>query len=471
MFGLRRLSAGARVALAMTVMVLVGVALLSILSDVLVSRRLTADMGRTLLRESSAFNAALNAAASTGAGDLQSATRSYLDGRLTYGAASAAILLVKFANGKILSNSDVHLEQAVGNGQNLHVNTAQRSFSTVALDNELYRVATVPIRGADNAPTAVFQAALPIAQSQHMSQDLVRSLALAGLLIVLLSSALSIMVARATLRPLHDAAQTARDVTQQSLSQRVTYQGPMDDVGMMVTALNDMLDRLEQSFGEQRRFIADASHEMRTPLTVIRGHLDVMRTTREFDPDAEETLDLVSDELDRTILLVNDLLSLARLEAGPPRPFKLLDLAEVAEDAVVRAQGLGFRRISLDRDAVLMVRGDRGMLLQALLNLLSNAVNHTIENGLITVSCGIEGTMGVVTVEDDGPGIPPQDLDRVFDRFYRSMGTRRAGDSAGSGLGLAISRRLVQLHQGDLTVGNQPEGGALFRVAVPLARA
>ena len=455
----------------MTAAVLVGVALLSVLSEVLVSRRLTADMGRTLQREAAAYNAALKAAASSGAGDLQSATRSYLDGRKTYGAASAVILLVKFANGKILSNSDVPLEQATGNAANLEVSTARRSFSTVTIDNEQYRVATIPIHGADNEPTAVFQAALPIAQSQHMAADLLRSLALAGLLIVLLSSALSIMVARATLRPLHDAAQTARDVTQQSLSQRVTYQGPMDDVGMMVTAFNDMLDRLEGSFAEQRRFIADASHEMRTPLTVIRGHLDVMRATREFDPDAEETLDLVSDELDRTILLVNDLLSLARLEAGPPRPFRLFDLAEVAEDAVVRAQGLGQRRISLDRDAVLTVQGDRGMLLQALLNLLSNAVNHTLEDGRIMVRCTVEGTRGVVTVEDDGPGISPQDLDRVFDRFYRSMGTRRAGDSAGSGLGLTISRRLVQLHQGDLTVANRPEGGAQFRVSVPLARA
>jgi two-component system OmpR family sensor kinase len=454
----------------MTVAVMVGVALLSVLSEVLVSRRLTADMGRTLLRESSAFSAALAAAGSTGAGDLQSATRSYLDGRQTYGAASAAILLVKFANGKILSNSDVPLERAEGNGANLQVSKSQRSISTVTLDHEQYRVATMPIRDANDKPVAVFQSALPVAQAKHMSQDLVRSLALAGLLIVLLSSALSIMVARATLRPLHDAAQTARDVTQQSLSQRVTYRGPMDDVGMMVTALNDMLDRLESSFAEQRRFVADASHEMRTPLTVIRGHLDVMRQTREFDPDAEETLDLVSDELDRTILLVNDLLSLARLEAGPPRPFKLFDLAEIAEDAVVRAQGLGLRRISLDRDAVLMVLGDRGMLLQALLNLLGNAVNHTSENALITVLCHTEGNMAVVTVEDDGPGIPAQDLDRVFDRFYRSMGIRRGGDSGGSGLGLAISRRLVQLHQGDLTVANRPEGGARFRVAVPLAR-
>ena len=453
----------------MTVAVLVGVALLSVLSEVLVSRRLSADMGRTLLRESAAFNAALGAAASTGAGDLQSATRSYLDGRQTFGAASAAILLVKFANGKILSNSDVPLERAPGNGSNLQVSTAQPSFSTVSVDNEAYRVASVPIRGSDGERVAVFQAALPVAQSRHMTQDLVRSLALAGLLIVLLSSALSIMVARATLRPLHDAAQTARDVTQQSLSQRVTYRGPMDDVGMMVTALNDMLDRLERSFAEQKRFVADASHEMRTPLTVIRGHLDVMRRTRDFDPDAEETLDLVSDELDRTILLVNDLLALARLDAGPPRRFKILDLAEVAEDAVVRAQGLGQRRISLDRDAVLTVRGDRAMLLQALLNLLSNAVNHTAENALITVRCDAVGSAAVVTVEDDGLGVPPQDLDRVFDRFYRSTGTPRGGDSGGSGLGLAISRRLVQLHRGDITVSNRPEGGARFRVSVPRA--
>jgi len=253
-----------------------------------------------------------------------------------------------------------------------------------------------------------------------------------------------------------------------SLSQRVSYEGPPDDVGLLVTSLNRLLDRLEQAFAEQRRFVADASHELRTPITVMRGHLDVMRDEGGLNAEQEETLQVVQDELQRTSHLVNDLLSLARLDGGHAPRFEPLDLGEVVEEAVVRGQGLGPRRFSFSHGGPLPVHGNRDLLLQAVLNLLSNAVHHTQTDGRIGIVCRAEESHALVEMSDDGPGIPADDLERIFDRFYRSPGSPRSGESGGSGLGLAISRRLVQLHGGRLTARNEPQGGAVFELRLPL---
>lgn len=460
----RRLSAGTRVALAVTGSIAVGVALVAALGYIVLDRQLGADLDRTLLRESEAFAAALGATAGSGAGDLPETSRKYLEAR-SAGESSGAMLLVRFPDGRVLSNSGVPFEDAPANRRNLAPDTSVRSFDTFKVGDRSFRVATVPLRDSDNV-VAVFQAALPTRTHNTLTGDLARALIVAGLLVTLLGALLSRFVARRSLRPLHEAARTAGAVTQSSLWERVSYDGPRDDVGIMVAALNSMLDRLETGFWEQRRFLADASHELRTPLTIVRGHLDVMRETSHATAEQEETLDLVMSELDRMTQLVSDLLALARLEAGPTRVHELLDLSELVDEAVVKAQGLGRRLMSLDADESLLVKGDHDMLLQALLNLLDNAVDHTAEGGRITVSCTSENGSALVTVTDDGPGIPQAELERVFDRFYRS-GAKRPAEGTGSGLGLAIAARLIAVHRGSLTAGNAPDGGAVFTLRLP----
>lgn len=450
----------------MTVAVAVGVALVAGLGYVVLDRQLAAELDRTLLRESEAFSAALAAAASSGARDLDQTSRTYLDAR-SAGDGSGAILLVRFPTGNVLSNSDIQLENAPANRKNLAPETSVRAFSTLDLNGHSYRVATIPLRTGGNV-VAVFQAALPTQSHTSLAGDLARALIVAGLLVTLLGALLSRFVARTSLRPLHEAARTAGAVTDSSLSERVAYQGPRDDVGLMVETLNSMLDRLETAFSEQRRFLADASHELRTPLTIIRGHLDVMRETSDVTVDQGETLDLVTSELERMNDLVSDLLALARLEAGPARPHERLDLTELVDEAVAKAQGLGRRTISLQVGEPLFVRGDHDMLLQALLNLLDNAVGHTAEGGHIAVTCTAEDGSAVVTVTDDGAGIPEAELERVFDRFYRAS-AKRSAESGGSGLGLAIAARLIALHHGTITADNAPGGGARFTLRLPRA--
>jgi len=452
------------VALAVTGSIAVGVALVAALGYIVLDRQLGSELDLTLLRESEAFAAALGATADSGPRDLPETSRKYLEAR-SAGESSGAMLLVRFPNGQVLSNSNLHFEDIPANKGNLASESSVRSFETLKVGDLLYRVATVPLRDSD-AVVAVFQAALPMRAHNTLTGDLARALIVAGLLVTLLGALLSRFVARTSLRPLHEAARTAGAVTQSSLWERVSYEGPRDDVGIMVASLNSMLDRLETSFWEQRRFLADASHELRTPLTIVRGHLDVLRETGQASAEQQETLDLVMSELDRMTQLVSDLLALARLEAGPTRSKEPLDLTELVEEAVVKAQGLGRRRMTLSADEPLLVKGDHDMLLQALLNLLDNAVDHTAEGGRITVTCVAENGAALVTVTDDGPGIPQEELERVFDRFYRS-GAKRPTDGTGSGLGLAIAARLVAVHHGSLTAGNAPDGGAEFTLRLP----
>ncbi len=469
MFGVRRLSAGSRVALAVTVAVAVAVALLFFLAYSLLRQGMSAELDRTLLNEAAAYQASVVPKGATDHVDLERATRAYFEGRT--GGGSPTVLLVRFADGRVLANSDVRLERAPQNLSNVDPGTAVKGFSTVEAGGTRYRVATVPLLSDAGRPIAVFQAAVPQTLTQAIAGDLVRISLVAGLLVVVLVAALSRLVARATLRPLHVAARTAEDITHSSLSSRVSYDGPADDVGLLVESLNAMLERLEAAFGEQRRLVADASHELRTPLTVVQGHLDVMSEAGGLDTEQQATLELVSRELRRMGSLVSDLLALAQLEAGLVRTYQVLDLTETVEDAVHMARSLGERRFEIRQDRSIWVRGHRDMLLQGLLIVLSNAVNHTADGGHITLTCGVEAGRASVAIADDGPGIPPEDLERIFDRFYRSPGDRRPQAGGGSGLGLAIARRLLDAHGGTLTAENRAEGGAVFRFSLPLATA
>ncbi|MHB0978864.1 MAG: sensor histidine kinase [Thermoleophilia bacterium] len=465
----RRLSASARVALAVTLVLAMGSLLITSVGYLLLSRRLAADVDITLVQESSAFVAAMQAAPARTTRDLEEATRAYLTGRAGGGTESSAILLVRFPDGKVISNSVIPLEDAPDNTVRLDAAHPTRRFATFTFQDEEYRAATIPVLDAQGQTVSTFQAALPTSPTRGVAAALLRTLLSASVLVTMVGASLSAWVARASLGPLHQVASTTQAITQSSLSQRVKYNGPEDDVGLMVTALNDMLDRLENAFSEQKHFTADASHELRTPLTIIRGHLEVMGMEGDLTASQQESLVLVMDELERMSRLVEDLLALARLDASAVRPFAPLDMGELAEEAMTRARGLAPRHFTLERSTDAPVRGDRDMLLQALLNLLSNAVNVTSTGGSIDVRCAVEGQQVRVQVRDDGPGIPNSDLPRVFDRFYRARNSREAHEGEGSGLGLTIAARLALRHGGTLTAANHPAGGAVFTLQLPLS--
>jgi two-component system OmpR family sensor kinase len=278
---------------------------------------------------------------------------------------------------------------------------------------------------------------------------------------------LSAMAARTSLAPLRHASETAGRITQARLAERIAYSGPSDEVGCLVAAVNAMLDRLESAFREQRRFLADASHELRTPLAIVSGHIEIVNREDLAPEERAEELALVADEVARMGRLVDDMLALARLETGAARPFQLLEVKTLLQEAAGRGRVLGERRFRVESEADLWVYGEPDQLMQALLNLINNAVAHTDERSEITLTAsGTKETVGI-GVADEGRGIRPEDLDRVFDRFFRASGTRGVG--GGSGLGLAIVKRLVEMHGGVVEAENRTLGGAIFTITLPRA--
>lgn len=459
----RRLSTSVRVALAVTLVLAVGVWSLATFAYLSVSQRLGADVDRTLLREAESYSAALGQPAKNA--DLAGQTRAYLQARASAYSATNPILLVRFADGRVISNSSVKLESSAANTRALDLKMADRRFLTLSFLGRSYRAVTAPVRDTSGTPVAVFESALPTSLADDVATQLLTTLVLAGSVVVLLGAMLSAWAARASLRPLRRAASTASQVGHSSLTRRIGYNGPDDEVGQLVSAINAMLDRLEIAFGEQRRFTADASHELRTPLAVVAGHVEVLKRGGLTDEEKHEELDLVAHETDRMSRLVDDLLALARLDAGKPRAYQALELSTLLLEAAARARGLGDRVIEVKAPADVWVSGEPDQLMQAMLNLLGNAVAHTGAGGHVWLRAtpGIGGV--AIEVSDDGPGIQDEDLPRVFDRFYRAQGPRR-GERGGSGLGLAITKRLIELHGGDIHASNRPEGGARFTIVL-----
>jgi two-component system OmpR family sensor kinase len=230
-----------------------------------------------------------------------------------------------------------------------------------------------------------------------------------------------------------------------------------------------MLERLAAAFEAQDRFVQDASHELRTPLTIARGHLEVTALAeRDLSDEGRAALELAIAELDRMALLADGLLRLARMRGRSAWPATRVDLSDVARQAAARARGLAERTLRVSADGPVEVVGDAGALEQVVLNLLANAVRHTVDGGHIEVAVRREGAQAVIEVTDDGEGIPAELLPHVFDRFSR--GDRARGrDTGGTGLGLAICRAIVDAHGGTIGATSTPGAGARFTARLPAA--
>ena len=424
---------------------------------------LTADVDRSLLHETQAFAAAMKG--STDTTSLVAASYTYLQGRTGAAAGPDPILLVETATHRPLVNSTVRLEDAVGNAAARSPATAQAGFSDVSLGGVRYRVISAPIADANGVRVGLFQAALSTQNSALTAAGVAGALGVAGLIVMLIGVVLSLWVASASLRPLSLMAKDAATISHSAPGKRIAYDGPADELGSLATSLNAMLDRLERSYADQRRFVADASHELRTPVAIVRGNVELLRGGKLSEADAKESLEMMEAESARMTRLLDELLSLARLESAV-HEFQPLEVATLLEEGAARAHKLGDRVIQSRCAPGLWVNGDPDLLDQALVNVLRNAVAHTKDGGHITLSCSATPTHAMLSVTDDGPGIPQADLDRIFDRFYRAQGPR-PGDGGGAGLGLAIASRLVDLHAGTMSVVNVHPTGACFTITLP----
>ncbi len=301
-------------------------------------------------------------------------------------------------------------------------------------------------------------------------------------LTLLVASLSGLLLAKRAFDPIDRIIHTTRSITADQLDKRLEVQGVDDEINRLSKTLNEMMDRLEKSFQSQRQFTADASHELRTPLTILKGEMEVALQQKRERSEYEETIRSAIEEIRRINKIVDDLLTLARLDAGQlPIHREPLRLDELLMDTVAKATAAAQKKnitIGLDvldagrdkEEEELIIAGDRDKLINVFLNLLNNAINYS-ENGKdVYMTVGAEGKMAVVQIKDNGIGIPPEDLPHIFDRFYRADKSRSHEDIAeasGTGLGLSIAKWIVEAHQGTIAAESTVGKGTTVTVRLP----
>jgi signal transduction histidine kinase len=326
---------------------------------------------------------------------------------------------------------------------------------------------------ADNRVISIVQIARPLAERDRSLAGLRTTLIVASLLTVFTAFGIGWVLSGITLRPIHRITQTAQEIAnERDFSRRVNYTGPNDEIGQLAMTFNSMLSRLQESYQQvsqalkmQRDFVADVSHELRTPLTTVRGNLALLRRNPPLPPEEQsDVLDDLVDESDRLIRLVNDLLVLARADAGRSLLREAVPIQDVVADACNQARQLDQQREIIETSQDLTVLGDQDALKQVLLILLDNAIKHT--QGVIRVATVLVDSQVVISVQDQGPGFPADKLAHLFDRFYR-------GDVdpsvPGYGLGLPIAKALVEGQGGLIEIESQPGSGTVVKISLPCA--
>lgn len=307
----------------------------------------------------------------------------------------------------------------------------------------------------------VFVVANTLTGEREEVNDTVAVVTKVALTVLVVASILAWLVAGRVLSPLRSLSATAQCITESDLTQRIAVEGK-DEIAELASTFNEMLDRLEAAFASQRDFINDASHELRTPITIIRGHLELMGD----DPqDRHETMELVFDELDRMSRFVNDLLLLAKAEQPDFLTLETVDINSLTEELYAKAKGLGDRnwRLQAKGSGKLMV--DRQRLTQAVMNLAQNATQHTSTSDVIALGSTVTNGKARFWVRDTGAGIVAADQERIFERFARGMGRRR---SEGAGLGLSIVRAIAETHGGSVELSSFPGDGSTFTIVIPV---
>jgi two-component system, OmpR family, sensor kinase len=288
-----------------------------------------------------------------------------------------------------------------------------------------------------------------------------RTYAIVAGLSMLLLLAIAFWQAGRLLAPLRTLRDTAEDIGETDLSRRIPTSGN-DDITALTRTVNGMLDRLEHAFTGQRQFLDDAGHELKTPLTVLRGHLELLDSGNV--DDVEETKALLLDEIDRMARLVGDLILLAKSDRPDFVTLADVDLASLTEDAFAKARALGDRDWRLDAAGEAVLLADAQRITQALLQLADNAVKHTRPGDTVALGSSYDGETARLWVRDTGPGVPPADRAKIFERFGRSAVPD--GDE-GFGLGLSIVSAIVDAHDGTVAVDEAIPPGALFVITLP----
>lgn len=402
----------------------------------------------------------------TSEGELRNLSGGYLSSAASEELRSLGYLLLVWTGpNAVVSNSSVPLEQFPASKQVFQGAPGFNAPRTIrSPTGDAYRAAVVPITQG-GARLGVLVVAAPMNQVGDHQREFGLIFAALGLLALVGSAAGTWLLLGRAFRPVQSITDTAARFSREDPSRRIAYGGPPDEIGHLVATLNAMLDRVERSFKEQQQFLYDASHELRTPLSIVKGQLEVLDAMGDVTLDmCRDTHHVVTEEIDRMNRLVSGLLTLAKSGERDFLVMEPLRLDEFMEQLFSHAVHLGEREWSLEPMPPLTVRVDSDRLTQVFLNLLTNAVEHTKPGERIAVGVSRQGGWAKIWVRDAGEGIPPADLERIFDRFY----SKKARGDGGHGLGLSIARALVQAHGGRVEAHSSPAEGTTFVILLPL---
>lgn len=347
----------------------------------------------------------------------------------------------------------------------------QSFYSTKTVSGSRVRVLSVPLK-TNRGPAGTLQVGLSLGLLDILQRSLLTILIILAVILMLVVGWSTWLLTGQALAPLKTVTDVATRITEaDDLSRRIPMASTSDDeVGKLIHAFNETLERLENLFDTQRRFTADVSHELRTPLTVIKGEVGLMRLTQSID---EESIVNIEREVDRLTRLVGDLLLLSQVESGRLQ----LEMAEVELDTILlevfqQARTLAGDKLTVELAEIdqVQITGDRDRLKQLLLNLAANAIQYTPAGKTVTMGLRLVQDHVEVYVQDTGPGISEKDLPHIFDRFYRAEKSRKRSSTSGFGLGLSIADWIVEKHNGHIDVESQEGKGTTFTVRLPLTQ-
>jgi signal transduction histidine kinase len=371
--------------------------------------------------------------------------------------------LLAFVDGELYHSEDadsaVPADQ-LGGARDYWLSLREREEGRLQTEAGVARYVAVPLR--TDGHEALFVAANFPSVERNEIDDAVRTQAVVQFGMIIVATLLGIALAGRVLRPLSHLADTAQTISATDLTRRIPVRGE-DEASRIATAFNEMLERIERSFATQRQFLDDASHELRSPMTVIRGHIELLEL--EDDPaEREAMIRVITDEIDRMNRIVEDLLLLARSERPGFLTMEPVPIAELIDDVHRRASVLCSRNWLVGSHPTATLIADRQLLTQALLQLAQNVCQHTPEGTTARIGASLEsGGRVALWIEDDGPGVPPDRASRVFERFVKGSEL-----SEGSGLGLSIVAAIAEAHGGEARLAAGRQVGARFEVSVPI---
>ena len=345
------------------------------------------------------------------------------------------------------------------------------TFTTQQPDGVPLRVLTVPVEAGGK--TYIVQLAYPLDDFNEALSRFRRVLVLSSPLLLLLASAGGYWLSRRALGPVDQVTREARSISAQNLSSRLAVPRTGDELQRLSETLNGMLERLEQAFRRITQFTADASHELRTPVALMRTRAEIILRKARTEEEYRETLRQILEDLQRTSSLIENLMLLARADSGAQAlEGARINMAECIEEACLEGQALAeTKQIGLQAElpqTPVWINGDANSLLRLFVILLDNAVKYTPPQGRIKVSLCSSNGSAVAEVSDSGIGIAAQDLPHIFERFFRAD-PARSRQTGGAGLGLAIGKWIAEAHGGTITAQSKPGEGSVFQVKIPLA--